>query len=380
MHIAVVHDRTCGSDTPDAVDVLHQSDAVEKALKALGHTSIRLSCDLDLADVRHRIEASGGQTVFNLVESIEGKGRLIHLFPYLLDAMGLPYTGAGTEAMLLTSNKLFAKKRMTATGIPTPPWVSIPGGPGVGTPFPSTWIIKSVWEHASIGMDDSSIVKGTNEKELRRILKERSKASFEMVCDRPIEVPGAGAFQLSSLPASQSKIPASGPPSVLSCPWFAEAFVDGREFNLSVLAGENGPEVLPPAEIIFEGYSREMPKIVDYRAKWDETAYGYHHTPRTFDFSPRDRDLLRTLKRLALDCWKCFSLSGYARVDFRVDETGAPWVLEVNTNPCLSPDAGFAAALERAGISMASAVERILEDSKKDRIANIERPMKYKCV
>jgi D-alanine-D-alanine ligase len=138
--------------------------------------------------------------------------------------------------------------------------------------------------------------------------------------------------------------------------------VDGREFNLSVLAGKNGPEVLPPAEIIFEGYTPDMPKIVDYRAKWDETAYAYHHTPRTFDFTSEDYPLLETLKKLALQCWKCFNLSGYARVDFRVDTGGAPWVLEVNANPCLSPDAGFAAALERAGISFEAAVERILSD------------------
>jgi D-alanine-D-alanine ligase len=146
--------------------------------------------------------------------------------------------------------------------------------------------------------------------------------------------------------------------------WFAETFVEGREFNLSILADENGPEVLPPAEIIFEGYSEEMPKIVDYRAKWDETAYSYHHTPRNFDFASSDLPLLETLKKLALDCWKVFDLRGYARVDFRVDTKGAPWVLEVNANPCLSTDAGFAAALERAGISFKAAVDRILKDVK----------------
>jgi D-alanine-D-alanine ligase len=108
-----------------------------------------------------------------------------------------------------------------------------------------------------------------------------------------------------------------------------------------------------------------MPKIVDYRAKWDETAYAYHHTPRTFDFDPNDFPLLETLKMLSLECWKCFGLSGYARVDFRVDSANAPWVLEVNANPCLSPDAGFAAALDQAGISFETAVDRIIEDAQK---------------
>jgi D-alanine-D-alanine ligase len=58
-----------------------------------------------------------------------------------------------------------------------------------------------------------------------------------------------------------------------------------------------------------------------------------------------------------------FGLRGYARVDFRVDEDGRPWILEINANPCLSPDAGFAAALERAGIGFDQAIQRILEVS-----------------
>lgn len=330
MHLAVVHDRLSGSDTPDAVDVLHQAETIELALEALGHTFVRLDCGLDLADVRNRIERSKADMVVNLVESIEGRGRLIHLFPYLLDAMGMPYTGARAESMLITSNKVLAKKWMTAAGIPTPPWVTAEKTAGREKPVPESWIIKSIWEHASIGLDENSILKNTDQEQLLAILKSRSEAP-------------------SGTPAAS---------------YFAEAFVEGREFNLSVLAGKDGPEVLPPAEIIFEGYTSDMPKIVDYRAKWDETAYTYHHTPRMFDFGSGDLTLLETLKALARDCWTCFGLSGYARVDFRVDAKGAPWVLEVNTNPCLSPDAGFAAALDRAGISVAAAVDRIIEDAK----------------
>jgi D-alanine-D-alanine ligase len=344
MHLAVVHDRINESDAPDTVDVLHQAETVETALEALGHTSVRLDCSLDLGQVRRRIETSGAVMVVNLVESIEGKGRLIHLFPTLLEAIGIPCTGAGAEVMLLTSNKLLAKKWMSAAGIPTPPWSTATGVTEPANSTPSVWIVKSIWEHASIGLDENSIVKTADAKEIIAILNARSDKS--------------------SASAKKDGVsgPAAQPPSRPASSLFAEAFVEGREFNLSILAGEAGPEVLPPAEIIFEGYSPEMPKIVDYRAKWDETAYAYHHTPRTFDFGADDRPLMETLKKLALDCWKCFDLTGYARVDFRVDKNGDPWVLEVNANPCLSPDAGFAAALRRAGISFEAAVGRILGD------------------
>jgi len=176
------------------------------------------------------------------------------------------------------------------------------------------WIVKSVWEHASIGLGDASILR---------------KATAAEVAER---------------------IPAGS---------FAERFVDGREFNLAVLAGPHGPEVLPPAEIAFVDFPSDKPKIVSYPAKWDEASFEYTHTVRRFADPAVDGALLAELNALARRCWAAFDLGGYARVDFRVDACGRPWILEVNTNPCLSPDSGFAAALEKADIPYADAMERI---------------------
>ena len=119
---------------------------------------------------------------------------------------------------------------------------------------------------------------------------------------------------------------------------------------------------MSPAEIIFEGYAGEKPHLVDYRAKWDENSYEYHHTPRRFDFGPEDRPLVDRLRTLTLECWRLFDLSGWARVDFRVDDHGDPWILEINSNPCLSRDAGFMAAAVRSGLSDTEVVNRIIED------------------
>ena len=177
-------------------------------------------------------------------------------------------------------------------------------------------------KHASIGLDENSIVEDC-----------RPEAVFPLLRSRAARLGGA-------------------------C--FAERFIAGREFNLSLLAGPCGPDVLPPAEILFEGFSQAMPRIVDYRAKWDQDAFEYHHTPRRFDFNATDRRLLQRLKDLSIQCWRHFGLNGYARVDFRVDPAGQPWVLEINANPCLSTDAGFAAALERAGIAYNDAIARIV--------------------
>ena len=156
---------------------------------------------------------------------------------------------------------------------------------------------------------------------------------------------------------------------------FAEAYIEGREFNLSLLASEDSkgrpvsvgrgkpcPEVLPPAEIRFDSYPAGKVRVVGYRSKWDEDSFEFTHTPRSFDFPDCDNALLVDLKDLALRCWELFDLRGYARVDFRVDGAGRPWILEVNANPCLSPDAGFAAAAARAGLPFTEVLNRIIGD------------------
>ncbi len=318
---------------PDEQDVLVQAKAVSQALDRLGHESFCLACSLDLSALAHAIDEKKPDMVFNLVESLEGKGQLIGIVPFFLDSLGMPYTGSSSAAILLTSNKMSAKEKMRAAGLETPDWIgpyskkASPDDIKADTeqPVAGRWIIKSVWEHASLGLDSDGLVQAGSRSELIPILCQRA--------------PLLGG----------------------SC--FAEAYIDGREFNLSLLAGPNGPEALPPAEILFEGYADDRPRIVDYRAKWDETSFEYQHTLRRFAYPPQDQGLLDRLKALALKCWKVFGTGGYARVDFRVDRQERPYILEVNANPCLSPDAGFAAALKEAGIPFETAVQRILADA-----------------
>ena len=142
---------------------------------------------------------------------------------------------------------------------------------------------------------------------------------------------------------------------------FVERYIDGREFNLSLLASEEGQnvEVLPPAEIAFVDFPPGKPRIVGYAAKWRRDSYEYSHTPRQFGAERTEPLLAHMLSDLARQCWALFGLRGYARVDFRVDRWNRPWVIEINGNPCLSPDAGFMAAAKEAGLSPADVIRRI---------------------
>jgi D-alanine-D-alanine ligase len=187
------------------------------------------------------------------------------------------------------------------------------------------YVLKTIYEHASFALDDDSIISAADAQSLRGRVVQRARS--------------------------------------LGRPCFAERYVEGREFNLSLLAGEDGAEVLPPAEIDFSAFPEGKPQIVGRRAKWEEQSFEFQQTPRCFEYPPSDASLLARLQDLAARCWALFRLRGYARVDFRVDRRGWPWILEINANPCLSPDAGFAAALEYRAIPFAEAIRRILADA-----------------
>jgi D-alanine-D-alanine ligase len=108
--------------------------------------------------------------------------------------------------------------------------------------------------------------------------------------------------------------------------------------------------------------------VVGWRAKWEESSAEYESTVRRHAFPASDSGLLEELSRVALACWSCFDLSGYARVDARVDPAGRPFVLEVNANPCLTPDAGFCAAAARAGLSLRDILARIVARAMQGRL------------
>lgn len=306
------------SDQPlqDELDVLVQAEAIERAAKELGHVPRRASFGLNLEPVAELIKTHPPDLVFNLVETVGGEGALIHLCPSLLDVFGVPFTGSGTYALVVTTDKIRTKKKLEDHGIPTPDWLLQGSGR-----LPSTdkkYILKPIWEDGSSGITDDSIIEGKD-------------------------------IDLNQLSQDGHMKDA-----------FLEEYIDGREFNLSVLSGSRGPKVMPVAEMMYLDYPAGKPKILNYASKWDESSFEYHKTVRTFDLSSADRTLVERMSEISLQCWKIFDMNGYIRVDFRVDDQNQPWVLEVNANPCLSPDAGFVAACKQGGVNYTEMVNRII--------------------
>ncbi len=324
--VVILHSDIAADAPEDELDCLRQAEAIAAALQKQRYEPLLLPIALDLNSTGAKLRALKPSVVFNVVETIAGRGSLIHLACALLDYLRIPYTGCPTEAMFITSNKPLAKKMMRHAGIATPDWLEQDGSFFQETKT-EQYIIKSSWEHASIGLDETSIIKRTSDAKMLAQLNSR-RAKLGGAC-------------------------------------FAEAFIDGREFNVGLIAEKGRARVLPIAEMLFQDYAPNKPKLVDYRAKWVADSFEYNNTVRKFAFAPADKPLVDSLREISLRCWELFGLRGYARVDFRVDNSNKPWVLEINANPCISPDAGFAAALTEAGIKYYEAIGLILEDAMK---------------
>ena len=269
-------------------------------MRQLGHDCVSFACALDLAAARDRLRELQPDVVFNLVESLENDDALAHVLPAVLDALGIPYTGNTAATTFLTTHKLLAKRWLQQAGLPTPAWIESGRGLSQSSPHENgtvpfcskhwrdasgtqgccpaftrhgrngrgtrvTWIIKGVWEQASRNLDEDAILADADEPTVRAELERRAAR--------------------------------------LARPCFAEEFVDGREFNVSVLDGPDGPQVLPPAEIDFSAFPPEKPRIVGYRAKWQADSFEYQNTPRRFDFPAADGPLLEQLRSLSLECW-----------------------------------------------------------------------------
>jgi D-alanine-D-alanine ligase len=258
--------------------------------------------------------------VFNLGEGIDGRLFEIARIAWALEAMGYCYTGASGEAIARTTHKALTKSILAKHKLPTPAgWLMRDAtdiGANEGYQFPL--IVKPVAEDASLGIGPKAIVHDLG------TLKER--VDYIVNCYRQAAV--------------------------------VEQFIAGREFNISIW-GEP-PEVLPLYEIDFSDFEDPYDRIVSFAAKWEPDTFDYNHTPGICParVSP---ELGERITETALGAWYAMDCRGYARIDIRVDENEDPYVVEVNCNPDLSPDAGFYRSTRTAGYTYQNMVIKILQ-------------------
>ncbi len=327
LRILLVHDELPPNPRPDELDSLAQAASIAETLHVLGHEVETLASGYDLGPLAARLTARPPDLVFNTMESLGGHTRLLATVPRLAEAFGVPVAGCSAEGIHVSSHKVLAKRILSDAGLPTPAWRTLEQlRAGEGLPGPV--ILKSAWEHASIGIDDGAVL-----------------------------AEGGDAADVAA--RLEARLPALGGEG------FVEAYIDGRELVVGLLPpgpddDPTTPLTLPPSELEFVDWPEGKPKLIGFACKWDEDSLEYERTVRRLDFDACDHALLEELQRLAVAAWRALDLRGHARVDFRVDLAGRPWILEVNANPCITPDAGFSAMAERPGIAYDDMIRRIV--------------------
>ncbi len=270
MNVFLLHDAVSPTARPDAQDTLIQAAAVREALIELGYTPQVIAVGDDLGALGMRLSGSRPDLVFNLVESLAGSDATAVAVPAMLDGLGIPYTGSRAASTALSNDKCAAKDFMTRLSLPTPEWVTVDNA--VPAFRDDHYIVKARFEHASRDLEDDAIVRCDSLEAARQAVRDRSRA--------------------------------------LGRPCFAERFIRGREFNLSVLSGPAELEVLSPAEIDFSAFPPGKAHMVGYRAKWVEDSFEFANTPRRFEFPASDAKLLAQLEHLARDTFQAHGFVG----------------------------------------------------------------------
>ena len=327
MRIAILHNRDenlrygVEADSSAACAVLDEVESVADSCRKLGWEPIPIPVPSDPSRITAAITSIGADAVFNLVESFEGDSRYEAFIAAVLDASRIPYTGSPPRAMIIGLYKSLARSLLAYNGIP------IPAGQVIGDVeadiesmrFPFPWIVKPLHEDASHGISTDSVVFSYAEahRRIRYILETYRQ------------------------------------------PAMVEEFIEGREFNISILGEGTEAFALSPGEIDFSDFPSGKPRLVTYDAKWNENS---PECRGTVSIGARDVDseVLAHVVQNALAAYRIAGLRDYGRVDLRLRPDGKSVVLDINPNPDISPGAGLAKAAARSGISHEQLIERIV--------------------
>jgi D-alanine-D-alanine ligase len=292
---------------------------VVSTLTGMGHEVKVLPVHDDLGDIRRASEEWKPHVAFNLLEGFDDIVIFDQNVVSHLELLKLPYTGCNPRGLVLARDKSLSKKLLAYHRIPVPEFDVVRMGRPVRRPkrlaFPL--IVKSLTQEASIGISQASVV-DSDEK-----LKERVAFIHESI--------GTAAI--------------------------VEQYVEGRELYVGIL-GNQALQALPVWELLFTNMPEGSRRIATDRVKWSvkyQKKYGIDSGQATLDAGVAEK-----IQHICRRAFRALELSGYARIDLRLEESGRVWVLEANPNPQIAKGEDFAASAAMTGLSYETVLQRIL--------------------
>ena len=321
--LALVHDHLVPPEDTTGIDILEaewkmEYDVIE-TLREIGHDVRVLGINDNLGGIRPTVGLFKPHIVFNLMEAFAGVTTFDQNVVSYLELLGLPYTGCNPRGLILARDKALSKKLLAYHRIPVPEFTVVRPGRKVALPKRLTFplIVKSLFFEASTGISQASVVE--NHEQLGR------RATFIH------EKLGTAAI--------------------------VEQFIDGREIYVGVIGNER-LDVLTPWEMSFAQMPDNRWKIATERVKWS-TQYQKKHGIMT-DQARLDSATIERMQRIAKRAYRALDLSGYARIDIRMDEEGRMYVLEANPNPNMAYGEDFSESAEAQGISYERLLDRLI--------------------
>lgn len=304
--ICILYNEPKESDLPDRISVMDEVNLVRDTLLKGSHEVFSLPVDRNLTWI-DILKRENFDVVFNLCEDFEGKPEGESWVAGILEILEIPYTGSPSESFSLCLDKVKAKILVSHYGIKTPEFFI----PGEGNKIFFPIILKPRKSDSSLFIEKKNVI--FNEKEYKERIKELEKYGI---------------------------------------PFFAEEFIDGREFNVSIFDNK----VIEIGEVIFK---TEL-KILTYSSKWDKKSEDYALTPVIYP-SELDEKKKKEIEEISLKIFNILEMRDYGRIDLRMDKKGEIYFIESNPNPDISRDSGFYKALECRGIPYSEFIERLIE-------------------
>lgn len=293
---------------------------VTVTLRNLGHDVRALGVGDDLGVIRKAIDEWHPHIALNLLEDFHGVNVFDQNVVSYLELLRIPYTGCNPRGLLLARDKSLAKKLLAYHRIPAPEFAVFQIGRSVRRPkrlhFPL--IVKSLTKEASIGISQASVVEDDQK------LEERVRFIHASI--------GTDAI--------------------------VERYIDGREFYVGIL-GNQRLRVFPVWELLLTKMPEEAWRIATDRVKWNR-AYQKKRGIKTDEAKNLPEGVTERIQHLCKRVYRTLGLSGYARLDLRLDAEGKPYVLEANPNPQLAYGEDFAESAERAGLQYGDLLQQIV--------------------
>jgi D-alanine-D-alanine ligase len=291
MRIALVlNTRHTETEFEVEYDPPHTIELIKHGIEATGHEYVFVEVDQNFAE---NIKKEKPDLVFNRAEGLRGNSRESHV-PAILEMLEIPYVGSNVLTTAICLNKAWTKKILLYHDISTPKFYvcrTFQDADRISKGFP--YILKPNEEGSSIGITEENLV--TDKTQLNIRLKQMLKEYQQAI--------------------------------------LVEQFIEGREFSTGILGQVNmDPEILAILEIDFSKFP-EVSGVFGQRAKTVLDSLDHYICPAKIS-----RELKGVLEQLSVDIWYALDTKDFARIDFRMDNKGDLFFLEINPLPGMDFD------------------------------------------